>query len=102
MTDDVELAKRFGLMETMAPTRNIVMYTKGCNSRLDELQAAFLSVKLPHLDAWNEERRRIAGIYGRQITNEKVVLPQIPVDEKEHVFHIYPILVKNGKRLWSI
>lgn len=42
----------------------------------------------------NEERRRIAGIYGRQITNEKVVLPQIPVDEKEHVFHIYPVLVK--------
>ena len=36
----------------------------------------------------------LRGIYGRQITNEKVVLPQIPVDEKEHVFHIYPVLVK--------
>lgn len=42
----------------------------------------------------NEERRKIAKIYSGQITNEKVVLPQMPVDEKEHVFHIYPVLVK--------
>ena len=94
MTDDVELARKVRAYGNYGSYQKYCHVYKGCNSRLDELQAAFLSVKLPHLDAWNEERRRIAGIYGRQITNEKVVLPQMPVDEKEHVFHIYPILVK--------
>ena len=94
VTDDVELARKVRAYGNYGSYQKYCHVYKGCNSRLDELQAAFLSVKLPHLDAWNEERRRIAGIYGRQITNEKVVLPQIPVDEKEHVFHIYPVLVK--------
>lgn len=94
VTDDVELARKVRAYGNYGSYQKYCHVYKGCNSRLDELQAAFLSVKLPHLDAWNEERRRIAGIYGRQITNEKVVLPQMPVDEKEHVFHIYPILVK--------
>ena len=48
---------------------------KGCNSRLDELQAGFLSAKLPYLDKWNDERRAIAEKYNDSIKNEKVKLP---------------------------
>ena len=67
---------------------------KGCNSRLDELQAAFLSVKLPYLDMWNKERRRIANIYTDGIKNPKIVIPQMPLEKEEHVFHIYPVLIR--------
>ena len=94
VTDDEELAKKVRAYGNYGSYQKYCHVYKGCNSRLDELQAAFLSVKLPHLDAWNEERRKIAKIYSGQITNEKVVLPQIPENEKEHVFHIYPVLVK--------
>ncbi len=68
---------------------------QGCNSRLDELQAAFLSVKLPHLDAWNEKRRKIAEIYASEMKNSKICLSKLPEDRNEHVFHIYPVFVED-------
>lgn len=67
---------------------------QGCNSRLDEYQAAFLSVKLNYLEMWNEERRRIAQRYHTQIENSNVVLPALPKDNRQHVYHIYPLLVE--------
>jgi dTDP-4-amino-4,6-dideoxygalactose transaminase len=63
---------------------------KGCNSRLDELQAAFLAAKLPHLDSMNEERRRIAAKYTEGIRNPKVKLPYV-LDGCVPVWHIYGI-----------
>ena len=63
---------------------------KGNNSRLDELQAAFLAAKLPHLDRMNEERRRIAHKYLDGIRNPKVVLPTVD-DEMVPVWHIFGI-----------
>ena len=63
---------------------------KGNNSRLDELQAAFLSAKLPELDRMNEERRRIAGLYSQGIQNPKVITPVVK-DECVPVWHIYAI-----------
>ena len=63
---------------------------QGYNSRLDELQAAFLSVKLPHLDRMNAERRRIAERYLNEITNEKVILPTVP-EYTVPVWHIFAI-----------
>lgn len=65
---------------------------KGSNSRLDSMQAGLLSEKLPYLDAWNEERRKIASLYNRKIVNSKVKLPQYIEGAQEHVFHIYPVL----------
>lgn len=64
---------------------------KGNNSRLDEIQAAFLRAKLPNLDRWNEERRRIAGIYFEKITNPKVELPLKSDDVYEHIYHIFAV-----------
>lgn len=63
---------------------------KGNNSRLDELQAAFLRAKLPLLEQMNEERRRIASRYLSEIRNDKVILPYVSKDCK-HVWHIFGI-----------
>lgn len=63
---------------------------KGNNSRLDELQAAFLRVKLKHLDRWNEERRTIAEKYNQGIQNLNLVLPK-EMDDVKHVYHIYAV-----------
>ena len=71
---------------------------KGNNSRLDELQAAFLAVKLPHLESMNVERRHIADRYLREIKNRKVILPQVP-DYAVPVWHIFGIRCKEGDEL---
>ena len=63
---------------------------KGNNSRLDELQAAFLNVKLLYLDRMNKERCRIASLYLNRIKNPNIVLPYIP-DEMAPVWHIFAI-----------
>ena len=63
---------------------------KGNNSRMDEMQAAFLRAKLPHLDRMNEERRRIAAKYMAGIKNTKIILPYV-MDEVEPVWHIFAI-----------
>ena len=64
---------------------------KGVNSRLDEIQAAFLLVKLKHLDKWNEERRRIANRYLNEIKNPLIHLPKASNDEYEHIYHVFVI-----------
>lgn len=63
---------------------------QGHNSRLDELQAAFLRVKLFHLDRWNQERKRIADRYLNEIQNEKIVLPARNPNGS-HIYHIFAI-----------
>lgn len=63
---------------------------KGNNSRLDEMQAAFLSAKLPHLEKMNRERRRIAQMYLEGIHNPEILLPYI-LPETEPVWHIFGI-----------
>ena len=63
---------------------------KGHNSRLDELQAAFLAAKLPHLDRMNEDRRRIAAMYLDGIHNEKVILPSVR-KESVPVWHVFAL-----------
>lgn len=94
VTNDKELASRIRALRNYGSHKKYVHEYKGCNSRLDELQAAFLSVKLRYLDSWNEERRRIAEKYNSEIMNKIVRLPELPKDRKEHVFHIYPVMVE--------
>ena len=71
---------------------------KGNNSRLDEMQAAFLAAKLPHLDKMNAERRRIAQMYFDGIKNEEIVLPFVP-DYAVPVWHIFGIRCKRRAEL---
>ena len=71
---------------------------KGYNSRLDELQAAFLLAKLPHLDRINEERRRIARLYMDGINNSKVIKPYV-LDGCDPVWHIFGIRISERDAL---
>jgi len=71
---------------------------QGNNSRLDEMQAAFLSAKLPHLDRMNTERRRIAAKYMAGISNPKMTLPTV-IDGAEPVWHIFAIRCKERDEL---
>lgn len=70
----------------------------GVNSRLDELQAAFLNIKLPHLNAENEARKKVAKRYLTEIKNTKIVLPTFENFEK-HVFHLFVIRTENREDL---
>lgn len=66
---------------------------KGLNSRLDPIQAAFLSIKLKYLNSQILRRRQIANQYNKSILNSKIQLPVIPRDENNHVWHLYVIRV---------
>lgn len=101
VTDDEELAARVRAYGNYGSYEKYRHVYRGCNSRLDELQAAFLSVKLKYLDEWNRQRQRIAKFYCENIRNEKVRLPELPADEREHVFHIFPVLVEERDRFVS-
>lgn len=71
---------------------------QGNNSRLDEMQAAFLSAKLPHLDRMNKERRRIADMYMKGINNQKIICPYIPEDVVP-VWHIFAVRTEKRDEL---
>lgn len=64
---------------------------KGTNSRLDELQAAFLRVKLRHLDKWNKDRQRIADMYFNGIKNSKIIMPLKTDDKYYHIYHVFAV-----------
>jgi len=74
---------------------------KGSNERLDEIQAAMLRVKLKHMDADNLRRQQIAARYSSEINNAEVVLPEMPQDSAEHVWHLYVIRVENREAFIS-
>ena len=87
------------LAETLKALRNYGSHKKyenlyqGINSRLDELQAGLLSVKLKYLDEETNIRRNIAERYNKEISNPKIILPQLPSDRNEHAWHLYVIEV---------
>ena len=64
---------------------------KGTNSRLDELQSALLRVKLPNLDKWNNDRKRIAKRYLTEIKNDLITLPLPITDDYDHIYHVFVI-----------
>ncbi|MBP8959665.1 MAG: DegT/DnrJ/EryC1/StrS family aminotransferase [Bacteroidales bacterium] len=95
-TDDDELAAVVRAMANYGSSRKYVNDYKGLNSRLDEIQAAVLRVKLPRLDADNTRRRDIAQYYLHNIKNPDIILPdteyRIPnTNNLNHVYHLYVI-----------
>lgn len=97
-TDDRELAGTIRSLANYGSTRKYVFKYTGRNSRLDEIQAAVLDVKLKHLDEDNLRRRKVAQYYIENIKNPDIVLPKV-TDWDAHVFHIFSIRTKHRDEL---
>jgi dTDP-4-amino-4,6-dideoxygalactose transaminase len=89
-TSEAAIAARVRRLRNYGSERKYVHAVMGTNSRLDELQAAVLRAKLPRLDAWNERRREIAGIYLRGLAGTFVTLPSVP-DWADPVWHLFVV-----------
>ncbi len=98
VTNDDDLANLIRTLANYGAKEKYYHEVMGVNSRLDEIQAAVLSLKLERLEQDNEHRRRIAEIYNQEISNPKVKMPY-KGEVKDSVFHIYPILCQERERL---
>ena len=90
LTNDLEISEKVRRLRNYGSTVKYKHDLAGCNSRLDEMQAAFLRVKLTVLDQWNVRRRIVADQYSKQIENTAVVVPHVP-KYAEPVWHLYVI-----------
>lgn len=90
VTDDTALAERVRCLREYGWVERNISSFRGMNSRLDELQAAILRVKLPHLDSENEARAALADRYTRGLAGVSLGLPRIRPDAT-HVFHLYVV-----------
>jgi dTDP-4-amino-4,6-dideoxygalactose transaminase len=98
VTSNRDIADRVRILRTHGWRRKYEPEILGYNSRLDELQAAILRVKLPHLDTWNAERRRRAGEYARAFAGTGVGTPVERADSM-HVHHLYVVRVPHRESL---
>ena len=92
-TDDADLAARVRMLRNGGQQGRYNHVIQGVNSRLDELQAAILAVKLAHLDDWNATRRRLAGRYDELLSGAGVALPELRpgAPPESHVWHLYAV-----------
>ena len=91
VTDDLELAQVVKSLGNYGSREKYVNQYVGVNSRLDEIQAAILLAKLPHLDAWNARRQEIAARYCAEIKNPLVRVTPVPANPKSRVWHVFPV-----------
>ena len=98
VTEDARLADRIRALGNYGSDYKYHHIYKGNNSRLDEMQAAFLSAKLPHLDRMNAERKHIARMYLEGIHNPQIIMPYVP-DYADPVWHIFGIRCKKREEL---
>lgn len=97
-TNDNELADKIRAIANYGSNIKYHNIYKGINSRLDEIQAAILDVKLKYLDRDNDKRRELAKYYLDNIKNPQIILPK-NYNEKSNVWHIFPIRTKNRDKL---
>ena len=100
-TNDAELSKVLFSLRNYGSEQKYYNEYIGVNSRLDELQAAFLNVKLPNLNSDNDKRRAIAKRYLSEIKNDKIMLPFWDLSDN-HVFHLFVIRTSNREDLQDL
>ena len=98
VTNDETLAKKLRMLRVHGIEKRYFHDLHGYNSRLDELQAAILRVKLPHLNKWNGRRAEIAARYANGLKDLPVTLP-VTADGNTHVFHVFAILTEQRDAL---
>lgn len=95
VTNDPELADRVRMLANYGSAEKYHHDVAGCNSRLDELQAAFLSIKLRYLDGWNQQRRETANHYSEVLANcTDLILPHV-ASYASPVWHLYVVQTRN-------
>lgn len=97
-TNDSQLAEAIRSLANYGSSRKYVFKYAGRNSRLDEIQAAILDVKLSHIDEDVELRKQVAKYYIEHVTNPRIILPKV-FDWQQHVFHIFTIRCTERDRL---
>jgi dTDP-4-amino-4,6-dideoxygalactose transaminase len=95
-TDDDELAALIRALGNYGSARHYVFDHIGCNSRIDELQAAILDAKLHDLDVQNQRRKELAAIYINKLKNPAITIPQ---SDRDSVWHIFPVLCERRDEL---
>ena len=98
VTNNEQLAERIRMMRSYGSKIKYHHEIEGVNSRLDEIQAALLTVKLKHLNSLNKERKHLAGLYLQGINNTKVRLPQ-NLSGAEHVYHLFVVMCEDRDAL---
>jgi dTDP-4-amino-4,6-dideoxygalactose transaminase len=98
-TNSDELADVVRALGNYGSREKYVNDYQGLNSRLDEIQATVLRVKLHRLDADNQKRREIAEHYCKNITNQLIILPKMPANQQSHVWHLFVIRHKDRDKL---
>ncbi len=98
LTNDENLEHQMKMLRFYGMEKTYYAYFEGFNSRMDEVQATILSVKLKHLEKWNNRRREIADFYLKNIKNEKIILPALSENVK-HVFHLFVVRTKERDTL---
>ena len=103
-TNDSELADLVRALGNYGSRKKYINEFKGFNSRLDEVQAACLDVKLRHLDAENRKRREVAGYYCEHITNPDIILPRFDkpadiIEDEGNVWHLFVIRTADRENL---
>ena len=96
-TNDSELAEAIRALANYGSQKKYVFKYAGRNSRLDEIQAAVLDVKLKYLVQDNKHRQEVAKMYYEGIKNPLITLPE-RLDDAQNVYHLFPVLVGKGKR----
>ena len=96
-TNDPELAAAVRALANYGSQKKYVFKYAGRNSRLDEIQAAVLDVKLKYLTQDNKHRQEVAKMYYEGIKNPLITLPE-RLDDAQNVYHLFPVLVGKGKR----
>lgn len=98
-TNDDLLAKTIRTLANYGSNQKYVNIYQGLNSRLDEIQAAVLDVKIKYIDEENQRRKDIAKRYISEIKNLNIILPELPVNIDEHVWHLFVIRTKEREIL---
>ena len=98
-TNDEEFSKTIRALANYGSNQKYINIYQGLNSRLDEIQATVLDVKLKYIDHGNQRRKDIAKRYVSEIKNQNIILPEIPENEKEHVWHLFVIRTQEREKL---
>ncbi|MCK4386483.1 MAG: DegT/DnrJ/EryC1/StrS family aminotransferase [Candidatus Pacebacteria bacterium] len=97
LTSNKKLFDKCKMLRTYGMKNTYYSHIEGYNSRMDEIQAGILNIKLKHLKKWNNNRRQIAEYYLNNIKNSKIILPKIK-DINNHIFHLFVVRTNQRKK----